>query len=163
DGSGTNDLVLLTNGNKVVYASFFTSPFLGLLSATDNGMGVVTTISYRTSTDYAVDAKMRGAPWRTTLPRAIAVVSDMTVTDSLDRVGWPATTKATSLEYEDGYWDSKEREFRGFGFVRMIEQGDDHDETRVTETWMHLGVDPATGIEQEILKGKAYRKVVRND
>jgi RHS repeat-associated protein len=162
DGSGTNDLVLLTKANRVVYVNLFTSPFVGLLSRIDNGIGLVTSIAYRSSSDYAAAAKQTGTPWRTTLPRAIAAVSEQTVTDSLDLVGLPATVRHTTYEYADGYFDGREREFRGFGYVRVTEDGDAHAETRVTETWMHLGIDPDTGADQEILKGKPYRRLVRN-
>src|SRR5207244_2592351 len=140
DGSGTSDLVLLTNANHVVYVSLFAGANLGLLTQIDNGMGMVTTIGYRTSSSYAVDAQEAGAPWRTTLPKPTTDVADMTVTDSLDSAGFPAAVKHTSYEYRDGYYDAKERELRGFGFVRTIDDGDDHVEGRVTETSMHLGI-----------------------
>jgi hypothetical protein len=162
DGSGTSDLVILTRTGQIVYVSLFSNPFLGLLTQIDNGMGMVSTIGYRTSSQYATDAKMAGAPWRTTLPRPIAVVSEMTVTDSLDKIGLPATVKTTKYDYADGYYDGREREFRGFGFVRVTDPGDVHDETRVSETWMHLGVNPDSGADEEILKGKPYRMVVKN-
>jgi RHS repeat-associated protein len=162
DGSGTGDLVLFTNSNRVAFVSFFANPFLGLVSRIDNGMGLVTTIGYRSSTSFAVDAKQAGTPWRTTLPRAIPVVSEVTTTDSFDKIGLPATVKHTSYEYRDGYYDGKEREIRGFGYVRTIEDGDDHREARVTETWMHVGIDPDTLADVEVLKGKPYRQVVTN-
>jgi hypothetical protein len=102
DGSGTADLVILTRTGQVVYVCLFANPFLGLLSSVDNGMGMITSLSYRTSSQYATDAKMAGTPWRTTLPRPIAVVSEMSVTDSLDKVGLAATVKTTKYEYADG-------------------------------------------------------------
>src|SRR5213078_3214514 len=36
-------------------------------------------------------------------------------------------------------------------------------ETKVTDTWLHLGINPDTGEDEEILKGKPYREVVTND
>jgi RHS repeat-associated protein len=160
DGSGTVDLVLLTKANKVVYVTLFSNPNVGLLSRVDNGMGMVTDITYRSSTDYAVDAKLRGTPWRTTLPKPMPVISEIRVTDSLDKLGLAPQVHVTTLEYADGYFDGREREFRGFGYVKMTEHGDAHAETKVTETWMSIGKDPATGADQEALKGKALRAIV---
>jgi RHS repeat-associated protein len=160
DGSGTVDLVLLTKANKVVYVNIFTSPSIGLLSKIDNGIGMITEIAYRSSTDYATEAKLAGRPWRTTLPKPVAVISEVKVTDSLDRLGLPAQVQRTTFEYGEGYYDGKEREFRGFGYVKLTSDGDDHAEARVTETWMSVGKDPVTGEDQEILKGKPLREIV---
>jgi RHS repeat-associated protein len=160
DGSGTTDLVLITNANKVMYVDLFTDPSIGLLAKIDNGMGMVTRLSYRSSADYATDAKLAGKPWRTTLPRPMRVLSELVVSDSFDALGFAAQEHRTTYQYGDGYYDGKEREFRGFGYVKVTEEGDLHDETKVTETWLSVGIDPSSGADQEVLKGKTLREVV---
>jgi RHS repeat-associated protein len=163
DGNGTSDLVILAKTNRVVVVSLFTSSFIGLLTHVDNGMGIVTDIQYRSSSDYAADAKARGVPWRTTMPRSIPVVSEITVADSLEKIGLPGNRGRTTYEYADGYYDGRERELRGFGYVRATRDGDERQEATVTETWLHLGTNLDTGEDEETLKGKAYREVVGND
>ena len=95
----------------------------------------------------------------------VPVLESVAVSDSFDKAGLGApfgeTVKRSRFRYRDGYYDGKEREFRGFGFVAVTELGDKYQEQLVTESYLYVGRDPVTGADEEILKGKPYREVKR--
>jgi RHS repeat-associated protein len=163
NGNGSIDLVFVTSDFRIRYLDFAGTPNPGLLTRIDNGMGLVTDIGYRMSTEFAIEAKKQGNPWVYPLPLAVPLLSEIRSSDSLDRLGMAATETLTTYEYRDGYYDGKEREFRGFETVWATEWGDAYQETQVTETRMHVGRNRRTGADEEILKGKPYSQVVRND
>jgi RHS repeat-associated protein len=163
NGNGTTDIVWLTNDNKIKFLELTDQPNAGLLSRIDNGMGQVTTIKYRSSTEYNIEAKKAGTPWKTTLPISVSVISEITTTDSFDKLGLTANVTTTKYSYRDGYYDGKEREFRGFGQVTTTNVGDDHQETKISKTWMHVGRNLSTGEDEEILKGKPYMQTVEDE
>lgn len=162
NGNSTNDVVWLTDDGNLHYLDIVGEPFMGLLSRIDNGLGQVTDIAYRSSTAYAIDAKYAGAPWSTEMPFPVAVVSEIAVTDSLELLGLEAGISRILYDYSDGYYDGREREFRGFGRVVITEVGDAFHDTRSTETFFHLGVDPLTGADQEALKGRPRAEIIRD-
>ncbi len=163
NGNGSRDLVWYTTGDELLYLDMMGEPNAGLLSRVDNGMGAVTTLSYRSSTSYAVEARENGEPWRHPLRSPVPVLSEIRTTDSLDKLGFKATETRTTYVYRDGYYDGKEREFRGFGQVTTTEHGDGHHETLVTETHMHVGRNPLNGADEEILKGKPFLQLQRTE
>lgn len=162
NGNGSRDVVWYTTGDELLYLDLMDRPDAGLLSRIDNGMGWVTSLEYRSSTSYAVEAREAGRPWKHPLRSPVAVLSELRTTDSFDRLGLKPTETRTTYEYRDGYYDGKEREFRGFGHVLVTEDGDDHHDARTTETFMHVGRNPHNGEDEEILKGKPYRLLMRN-
>ncbi len=62
NGNATTDVVWLTTQGKLYYLDLAGEPFAGLLARVDNGMGLVTELAYRSSTEFAVDAKRAGQP-----------------------------------------------------------------------------------------------------
>jgi RHS repeat-associated protein len=163
NGNGSTDIVWVTTNFEVVYLELLVQPYYGLLSRIDNGMGQVTTITYRTSTDYLVRAKRSGRPWKTPVVQAVPVIAQMRVSDSLDALGLDAADALTVYEYRDGYFDGKEREFRGFAEVSVTEVGDAFEPTKITRTGFHVGRNLQTGADEEILKGKPYRQTVEDE
>ena len=163
NGNGTTDIVWLTTDFEVKYLDLFVAPFFGLLTRVDNGMGQVTTITYKASTVYMIAAKAASKPWRTPIIRGQPVIAEMRVSDSFDRLGLAATESRTTYDYRDGYYEPREREFRGFSEVVMTDYGDAHHETKVTHTWFSVGRNLATGDDEEILKGKPLRQLVTDD
>ena len=163
NGNGTTDVIWLTTDGKFKYLDLLYQPYFGLLERIDNGMGKVVSLSYRSSTEYAVDAKRSGQQWETTLPVPVPVISGISVTDSFDIFGFEANESETVYIYHDGYYDGKEREFRGFGRVTAISAGDEFHPGQVTHTWMHVGRNLRTGEDEEVLKGKPYLQVVEDE
>ena len=98
-------------------------PFFGLLTRIDNGMGGVTGIAYRTSTSYLVESKQDQQPWLTPLVRGMPLIAEMRTTDSLHLLGMRASETVALYSYRDGYFDTREREFRGFARVRVTSVG----------------------------------------
>lgn len=94
-----------TEGNK---------PYL--LKEVDNNMGAVTRLKYEASTRFYLDDRKAGKPWITKLPFPVQVLTRQEVYDAISD-----THFVTKYAYHHGYFDSVEREFRGFG---MVEQWD---------------------------------------
>ena len=94
--------------------------------------------------------------------RGVPVIAEMRTSDSLDVLGLSASQTVTLYSYRDGYFDTREREFRGFARVRVTSLGDDLHETEVTDTHFHVGRNLETGADEEVLKGKPYIQVVKN-
>jgi hypothetical protein len=90
NGNGTADVVWLSLDWKLRYLDLFGEPNFGLLKRVDNGMGMVTEIDYRSSTAYAIDAKLAGDPWHTPMPNPVPVISEIRVSDSFDALGLQA-------------------------------------------------------------------------
>lgn len=120
DGDGFRDL-LITNesaGNRYQYVTFNQGIHPNLLTSIHNGLGMETTIEYRSSTaDYLAD-RDTGTPWNSKLPFPVQVVSRTVVKDNLSGQQY-----LTDYHYRDGYYDGQEKEFRGFGEVRKQERG----------------------------------------
>jgi RHS repeat-associated protein len=156
-GSGTSGVLWTYNLGSVAGSSYKfldltggTKPYL--LSRIDNHAGAVTTISYGTSTAYALADLAAGNPWKTTLPFPVQVVARTTVADFFS-----GTTLTSEYLYHHGYWDGAEREFRGFA---RVDQRDTlaaagppapfYSPPTETRTWFHPGpVGPGTGVWTE--------------
>jgi RHS repeat-associated protein len=125
-----------------------------LLINTANNLGAKTQIDYTSSTKFYLQDRAAGTPWITKLPFPVHVVERVTVTDK-----WRRTTFSTTYSYHHGYFDGREREFRGFGRVEQVDTEDygtfaegnkaspyiTEDETLYqppvkTITWFHTGV-----------------------
>lgn len=187
NGNGSTDFVWenwepRTGGYRVDYLDL--APVTpNLLRIIDNGIGLRTTIDYRSTTDHYLEARAAGHPWRTRLPFPSAVVSRITREIGLDLDGVPGgDRRITEYTYRDGYYDRFEKEFRGFAFARQVELGEDHPEfgvedggvpspTRVTRMAFHTGApdgvdnngdgrvderDAFSGAEGEPLKGRLW-------
>ena len=87
-----------------------------LLTGVRNNLGTETRISYAPSTRFYVQDGDAGRPWVTRLPFPVQVVER---TEAIDWIG--RSRLVTRYAYHHGYYDSYEREFRGFG---MTEQWD---------------------------------------
>lgn len=157
DGDGAVDHVFVADDGTLTYTPL-TTPHHGLLKTIDNGMGKVIEITYASSSEYAAKAARARAAWRYPLPKPMSVVAEVVVRDSLNLLNLPESREVTQYEYRDGYYDAGEKEFRGFGYVKVTEVGDDHDETQVTETYFHLGTEREG--DPEVFKGRAYLEVV---
>jgi len=166
---------------KIEYFDFMGSKKPGLLAVIDNGIGLRTEIDYKTTTDFYVLARKGGTPWRTRLPFPSHVVSRISQHFGLDLDTIPGPDEYfTEMAYHDGYYDTFEKEFRGFEFAKKVIRGDDrfigttnevpvHSPSQITRMRFHTGLpdgvdndadgqydefDPVSGYEEESLKGK---------
>lgn len=83
-----------------------------LLTSVDNGLGTQTRVSYRPSTHFYLRDERAGRSWQTKLPSIIHVVSR-----TVERDQFASRKITTKYAYHDGFFDPREREFRGFGMV----------------------------------------------
>ena len=128
-----------------------------LLTSVDNHRGATTRIEHVSSTEYYLaDLDEPKTRWKTPLPCPVQVVKRVETVDAISR-----GKLTTEYRYHHGYWDGREREFRGFGLVDRFDterfedfnapglHGTDIDFERVegerfspptlTRTWFHLG------------------------
>lgn len=87
--------------------------FSDLLSSVNNGIGGVTSIEYKPSTDWD----------NPSLPFSIPVVKSVTVSDSR------GNSYTTAYEYGGGMWDGAQREFRGFKRLKQVDAEGNYSET----------------------------------
>lgn len=125
-----------------------------LLFKTINNLGAETRVHYVPSTKFYLQDKRAGNPWLTKLPFPVHVVERVETFDHISRNHF-----VTRYAYHHGYFDGKEREFRGFGMVEQWDseqfsvlsnsetfpQGDNVEaESHVppvhTKTWFHTGI-----------------------
>lgn len=83
-----------------------------LLNEVTNNMGTVTRIRYASSTKFALEDKKAGRPWVSPLAFPVQVVEESTTFDLISQSRYVSKHK-----YHEGFYDTVEREFRGFGFV----------------------------------------------
>lgn len=124
-----------------------------LLARTRNNLGAETRVEYRPSTQaYLDDCRPGATPWQTTLPFPVQTVARVETVDALS-----GGRLVTRYSYHHGYWDGREREFRGFGRVDQLDAetftGGDRAVSPPTllRTWFHQGaVDGDDGAWREL-------------
>ena len=131
NGDGMTDLAYY-NYNGYWDVKINTCKHVDLLTNISNGVGGATTIAYEPSTRYE----------NTMLPFVVQTIRSVIVDDGIDETA-PYTS---TYEFGDGLYNTKEREFRGFGYAKMTDPGGDY-----TETWFH---------QDNIKKGRPYRQKV---
>ena len=120
-GRGTNCLLWSYDYGQVLDSHYKVLDFCGgtkpyLLIEMDNNMGATTRVDYGSSTDHYIEDLENGRPWATTLPFPVQVVDKVEVIDHISQ-----THLTTEYKYHHGYYDGREREFRGFGMVEQID------------------------------------------
>lgn len=87
-----------------------------IISRISNNHGKEISIEYRSSTQYYLDDLKAGKKWITNLPFPVQCVSKVEVRDYISE------TRFTSVySYHHGYYDSVDKEFRGFSRVEQID------------------------------------------
>jgi RHS repeat-associated protein len=87
-----------------------------VLTEVSNNMGATTKVRYAPSTRYFLEDQANGTPWITKLPFPVQVVDKVEVIDHISK-----TKLVTTYRYHHGYFDGREREFRGFGRVDQFD------------------------------------------
>lgn len=128
-----------------------------VLNEMNNNLGATTKVHYAPSTKFYLEDREANNPWATNLPFPVHVVEKVEVIDHISK-----TKLVTTYKYHHGYYDGREREFRGFGRVDQYDteifddfsqaglHNDDqlfsnkdrafHAPPVVTKTWFHTGV-----------------------
>ena len=114
-----------------------------LLVEVNNHLGKVTRIKYVPSTQFYLEDKEKGNPWITKLSFPVQVLETV---ETIDEISGSRLT--SRYRYHHGYFDGKEREFRGFGMVETIDtetfeeytgEGKHYVAPILTKTWFHNG------------------------
>lgn len=87
-----------------------------VLTEMRNNMGTTTRTTYKPSTFFYLEDLKRHKPWVSTIPFPVQVLAKVEVVDHVSK-----TALVTEYAYHHGYYDGRDREFRGFG---MVEQWD---------------------------------------
>lgn len=83
-----------------------------LLGTIADPMGSTTVMRYVSSTRFYLEDKAAGHPWVTRLPFPLQLVAQQEIIDPISD-----TQLITTFNYHHGYYDTAEREFRGFGMI----------------------------------------------
>ena len=141
-------------GRHIRYVDLMCGMKPHLLCRTVNNLGAETRITYASSTRFYLADKAAGTPWITRLPFPVHVVDRVETYDHVSRNRF-----VTRYSYHHGFYDGREREFRGFGRVDQVDtevigslasSGDRAKSTNtdaassvppvLTRTWFHTGV-----------------------
>ncbi|MCK4527651.1 VCBS repeat-containing protein [candidate division WOR-3 bacterium] len=161
-GTGTACLIWSYDFGSTAGSNYKVLDFCGgkkphLLVEMSNNMGATTRAQYAASTKFYLDDKKNGSPWVTNLPFPVQVLEKTEVIDHISK-----TKLVTTYKYHHGYYEGREREFRGFGrvdqydteefesFISSSLHGDAvafdnnnksfHVPPVLTKTWFHTGV-----------------------
>jgi RHS repeat-associated protein len=162
-GNGTSALVwsspLAGRAPQVRYVDLFAGMKPHLLVSVKNNLGLETTITYASSTKLYLADRAAGRRWVTRLPFPVHVVERVEHHDKVSKHRFVST-----YAYRHGFYDSEEREFRGFGYVEQrdaesvgqhfgqgllpsfaIANGEMPQPPVVTKTWFHTGAALVAG------------------
>lgn len=122
------------------YAFFDSKPCL--LNIANNNLGVQVNVSYRSSAQEWLDEKKQhqadGKPAISGLPFALPLVNRQVVRDEIAN-----NTLTRRFSYRQGYYDTDERAFQGFGLLLQTEHetrnGDAAETGLQTRRWFHTG------------------------
>ncbi|HMR19403.1 MAG TPA: SpvB/TcaC N-terminal domain-containing protein, partial [Sphingobacterium sp.] len=123
-------------GIPLKYIDLMNSKKPHIMVSYKNNLGKEVSLEYAPSTQFYVEDKLAGRPWKTKLHFPVHCVSKTTTEDKIS--GYKFVSK---YKYHHGYYDHAEREFRGFG---MVEQTD-------TETFEHWVKNSAANITDATL------------
>jgi len=120
-GTGTSTLLWSYDFSAQPEGNYKALDFCGgikpyVLTEMSNNMGATTRVQYAPSTKYFLEDQGNGTPWVTKLPFPVQVVDKVEVIDHISK-----TKLVTTYKYHHGYFDGREREFRGFGRVDQFD------------------------------------------
>ncbi len=157
NGNGTTDLVYADAASEPRLQTIDLGEIINcgatpnILNSIANGLGRVTTMGYRSSIEFRLEDEAAGQPWPNIVPFAIPVVASVRTADSLGH------EYRTEYRYHDGYYDPKQKQFRGFARVEQIDVGDATAPTLVTRSFFD------TGSAHEPMKGKLLRQMAEEE
>ncbi|KAL7930725.1 hypothetical protein V8C35DRAFT_133222 [Trichoderma chlorosporum] len=181
-GSGTSCLCWARPGSTMTddfilsYLDLTSGVKPHLLKQWSNGIGLTASAKYTPSTKFYLQDEREGRPWKSKLPFPIHTVSRLVEKDEI-----ALSVRTTKFRYHDGYFDGREREFRGFAMAEKWEYEEFtinrerkklKTPTCYTKEWYHtgaqdLGLRPSnsdtfdqsrllSSIPQDLPDGKSY-------
>lgn len=116
-GTGTTSIIWSYDYNNQPGKNYKILDFCGkkkphLLVEMSNNLGATTKVQYSSSIKYCLEDKKDNKPWITPLSFPVQVLDKSEVIDHISK-----TKLVTIYKYHHGYYDGREREFRGFGRV----------------------------------------------
>ena len=149
NGNGSRDIVWINASGKVTYLELF-SERPNLLKSISNGIGQRIELTYGSSVyhrlrDESCDPKKDKAcagPWKNKLPMPFTVVNviktwaERTPGEAPEKANGPRTQR---IFYHHGFYDGKEKKFRGFRRVQSLHEGDDSAGARQDENVYDVG------------------------
>lgn len=176
NGNGTTDLIYADSDASYRIVALDLGSLVGgsdhpnLLRGIENGLGVYTEIFYKSSTEFYLEAGAHGSPWTSTVPFPVQVVSSVRVFTGLDLDDVPGEdVLVKDYTYRDGFYEDRDKAFRGFSEVVVKEIGDASSPTRVSTHRFFTGgpdeadndgdglIDEVSSLEhreEDALKGK---------
>ncbi|NEO34972.1 MAG: sugar-binding protein [Moorea sp. SIOASIH] len=148
-GNGTTCLVLSSRNPDLSlrhqYYDFCAGQKPHLLISYANNLGTTTRFHYQASTQFYLDDKKAGKPWKTRLHFPVHLLAK---TETIDQIS--GAKFVSRYAYHEGYFDPVEREFRGFGLVERWDSetydhfnlGDLHGEMPFVQSAPELHVPP---------------------
>lgn len=119
NANGSEDIVWFKDGEPVRFLELFPRR-PNLLSKVDNGIGFIQQLTYSTAAEQAALADAAGKPWARKLQLSMPIIvqsdSFVTLTGAPDGNG---LHDITQYNYQDGFYDGVEKQFRGFETVSM--------------------------------------------
>ncbi|CAK0773639.1 TcdB_toxin_midN domain-containing protein [Gammaproteobacteria bacterium] len=153
NGNGSVDILLNTapgGGNQTfTFLDFASGEQPYQLKTITNGIGRTTTITYRSSIMDLIRDREAGQNWPENIPFPMSVVAKIEEHDGL-------ATYTRKFSYHNGYYDGKEKQFRGFAGAERVEAGD----TTIPDLITRYQFD--TGVTAEALKGKVLSVTEQN-
>jgi RHS repeat-associated protein len=151
NGNGSQDVVWSSTSGmwRMDMAGTTTA---GMLKEVDNGLGMATSFTYRSSHSLEVDDLNRGQPWTSNIPIAMPVIVHETTA-----LGAGETTRDISYVARNPYWDATEQQFAGFLGTTVTTAGATTAETGSVLTTYNAGV----GANRE-LRGKPLNVQVKD-
>lgn len=160
------------HGRHVRYVDLMCGVKPHLLDRVVNNLGAETHIRYASSTQFYLADKAAGNPWITRLPFPVHVVERVETWDDVS-----CNRFVTRYSYYHGFYDRREREFRGFGRVDQFDTeeigalGSTGDAAPwsntdaaasippvLTRTWFHTGVFHEGNAVSRHLASEYYRE-----
>lgn len=132
NGNGTDDIIYadstIEDDSRLTFLDIGRliggSAHPNLLKKIDNGLGIVTTIHYKSSTEQYLESKESNS-WQSIPPFPVTVVSKVETTTGMDLDRVSGKDKyIKEFTYRDGYYDPLEKAFRGFEQAEVMERGD---------------------------------------
>ena len=122
NGNGSRDIVWITSSGKVTYLELF-SRRPNLLTDISNGIGQRITVEYGSSVYHRLRDEAKGRKWKSKLPMAFTVLNVINTWAQNDKSLKERPT-VQRVFYHDGFYDGKEKKFRGFREVENVFDGD---------------------------------------
>ena len=134
DASGTVDVLRVDTDGSNPWRVWSLAERPGLLASVRTGLGYAHDFTYTPAAALAAADAEAGAPWATTPPTPLPVLTRSQETDA--HTPWSHTTEHA---VRDGWYDPARGEFRGFAELRETSAGDDFTEPATTTTRYDLG------------------------